>query len=159
MMPPTPKTPCVSSIRLAAVPTAPGLARAFVRHTMQSWGQQQLIDSAELIASELVTNSVKATGKPDGVLRYTDLHDLALIGVELHLDDGAVRIAVQDCSGEQPARQTVGDDAEGGRGLFLVEALSVRWDVFPVATGKVTWAELALMPAGQHHRTAPGLAS
>lgn len=125
-----------------AVSSTPRAARSFVRIALRAWGQQQLIETAALITSELVTNAVKATltsTQPED-----SPHDLAPVSVELHLDDDAFRIAVRDSSTEQPALQTVGDDAENGRGLFLVEALSARWDVFFVASGKVTWAELAL---------------
>ena len=59
-------------------------------------------------------------------------------------DHGAFRIAVRDSSSEQPALQGPGEDAESGRGLLLVQALSTRWDVFTVAGGKVTWAELGV---------------
>jgi len=134
--------PQVTRASFAAVTTTPSAARSFVRVTLRAWGQQQLIESASLIASELVTNAVKATrssAQPE-----EDLHDLAPVSVELQIDEDAFRIAVRDSSTEQPALQTVGDDAENGRGLILVEALSSRWDVFFVASGKVTWAELGI---------------
>ncbi|WUH90085.1 ATP-binding protein [Streptomyces sp. NBC_00433] len=120
--------------------TTPSAARSFVRDTLQAWDLRQLIEQAEVIAGELVTNAVKAT-------RHSARHkdspaSLATVSIELHLDDSAFRIAVRDSSTEQPALQVVGEDAEGGRGLFLVEALSTRWDAFPVTGGKVTWAEL-----------------
>jgi anti-sigma regulatory factor (Ser/Thr protein kinase) len=145
MVPEQTRLPLVVRSDFAAVATAASAARSFVRHSLRDWGQSQLTEDAEVIASELVTNAVKATHTPAG--DHTDLCDLPLVGVELQMDEGAFRIAVRDSSHEQPRRQTrrtVGDDAENGRGLFLVDALSTRWDVFFVAGGKVTWAELAL---------------
>lgn len=36
-------------------------------------------------------------------------------------------------------------DAEGGRGLFVVESLSRRWGIYrPAAGGKIVWSELTL---------------
>jgi hypothetical protein len=58
----TPRTLYVSSIRLAAVLTAVSLSREFVRQTLKHWQLEEQIDSAELIASELVTNAVKMSG-------------------------------------------------------------------------------------------------
>lgn len=125
-----------------AVTTTPSAARSFVRVTLRVWGLQRLIENAELIASELVTNAVKATrnNAPSG----DQLLNLAPVSVELHLDEDAFRISVQDSSSEQPALQILRDDAENGRGLLLVETLSARWDVFCVKSGKVTWAELKI---------------
>lgn len=136
--------PSSAHIELAAVPTAPAVARSFVRHTLRTWSLDELADNAELIASELVTNAVKATGVAGPEPSCLDLRDLALVVMRLRVHDGALRIAVQDSSHEQPRPQAAGDDAEGGRGLFLVEALSTRWDVRPTQDGKVTWADLAL---------------
>ena len=39
-----------------------------------------------------------------------------------------------------PELAAVDDDAEGGRGLALVEALAHQWGYYPTATGKSVWA-------------------
>jgi hypothetical protein len=52
---------------------------------------------------------------------------------------------VWDASPRQPAPHAMtSDDADGGRGLLLVEALSARWGWYPPASlpGKITWALL-----------------
>ena len=131
--------PRIARTTFAAVTTTPSAARSFVRDTLRAWDLEPLLDSAELIASELVTNAVKATrstAQPEDCL-----HDQAPVSIELRLGEGVFRIAVQDNSSEQPTLQALSEDAENGRGLFLVQALSARWDVFFVADGKVTWAE------------------
>lgn len=130
----------------AAVATTPHAARSFIRVTLRAWDLEPLIERAELIASELVTNAVAAMQR--GAPHPDRLADLPPIGVELRLDDGVFRIAVQDGSPGQPALQAVGDDAEHGRGLLLVDLLSARWDVVFVQSGKVTWAELDTVAAG-----------
>ena len=50
---------------LAAVPTAPGHARAYVRAAVHAWGISSLAEVAELVATELVTNAVCASEGPD----------------------------------------------------------------------------------------------
>jgi anti-anti-sigma factor len=45
-------------LALGPVPTAVGAGRAFVRDVCDRWGLQELAGSAELLASELITNAV-----------------------------------------------------------------------------------------------------
>jgi hypothetical protein len=52
-------------------------------------------------------------------------------------------ISVWDASPEPPTRIDAADDAENGRGLLLVEALSKQWDWFPAEPGSP--------PANGHH--------
>jgi anti-sigma regulatory factor (Ser/Thr protein kinase) len=136
----------IADTELTALPTAPGLARSFVRHTLRSWGLDALSDDAEIVVSELVTNAVKAMSAARRSATVACALPVAPVVIELRVHDTALRIAVRDGSPERPKRQVADDDAEGGRGLFLVEALSLRWDAFRLGSGKVTWAELALTP-------------
>jgi anti-sigma regulatory factor (Ser/Thr protein kinase) len=48
---------------LAALPTAPSVARGHVRAVVCEWGLGELADTAELLVSELVTNAVQASAK------------------------------------------------------------------------------------------------
>jgi hypothetical protein len=50
-------------------PNAASLARALVRFVLAQWGLRDVVDDAELVASELATNAVQATAeeeKPEG---------------------------------------------------------------------------------------------
>jgi anti-sigma regulatory factor (Ser/Thr protein kinase) len=66
-------------------------------------------------------------------------------------DSGRVLIEVWDADPRPPAPKDPGEDGlpdpheEGGRGLFLVAALSARWNWYPTRepAGKVVWCELA----------------
>jgi anti-sigma regulatory factor (Ser/Thr protein kinase) len=129
--------PHLERIEMAAVPPAAKLARGFVRRTLRTWSLDRLVPDAELVVSELVSNAVKATVTAGPA-------SVPPVAVELRLGEGVVRIAVQDISQGQPVCRRPDESAEGGRGLFLVEALSLRWDVSFVTGGKVTWAELTL---------------
>jgi len=83
--------------------------------------------------SELVTNGVRAS-------RATG-HDA--VRMWLVSDLGQVVVFVWDASPQPPAQAAdPGADAENGRGLLLVEALSQRWGHFSYDGAKVVWALL-----------------
>lgn len=121
---------------MTAGPPAVGLAREFIRRTLRHWQLTNVLDSAELVVSELATNAVKSTGADDGQ---------HVVGVRLRLLDAGLYIEVWD-GGEGTAvvpEQSL--DAEGGRGLFLVESLCERWDTYrPESGGKVVWGRLPI---------------
>ena len=120
---------------LGAVPTAPGCARAWTREILWEWGTAGLADTAELLASELVTNSVNACA---GL-------DLAGIRLVLTLDAGELAILVRDSHPGVPLAVQPGPDDESGRGLLMVEQLSDRCGWYPLhgqQHAKVTWAVL-----------------
>jgi anti-sigma regulatory factor (Ser/Thr protein kinase) len=89
-------------------------------------------DTVALIVSELITNSVAASRALDGGPFPVLLRLLS--------DRSEILIMVHDASLGQPGRLSPADDAEGGRGLMLVEAVSKRWDWYAVPGGKVVWA-------------------
>jgi anti-sigma regulatory factor (Ser/Thr protein kinase) len=94
------------------------------------WGEE-LVDRAMLVASELVTNAVVHTRGP---LRLR----LALVAGRLHL-------AVADVSPRLLglAADPGDPDAEGGRGLLVVDQLASSWGVqHPPEGGKVIWCVL-----------------
>jgi hypothetical protein len=67
---------------------------------------------------------------------------LVSIVVEVRVDDVRVRVAVKDLSAAFPQPRVAADDASGGRGLQLVEALSSSWGWDLTAGGKSVWFEL-----------------
>jgi len=130
-------------LKLAATPTAVGIGRTLVEHSLGLWGLDHLADSATLIVSELLTNAVKATGITNPNPTFVERETLALVAVQVRVQGRTLFVEVWDGSTTEPKPRTAGDDAEGGRGLFLVEAMSDRWDVFlPDSGGKIVYAEL-----------------
>ncbi|MDT4903767.1 MAG: hypothetical protein QOH52_1783 [Pseudonocardiales bacterium] len=124
-----------TSERFACAPTSPAEARQFcARHLAEVLGNragaQSMIADAELIVSELLTNSVNAQA------RLTEL--------TLTAHDGYVRIEVHDDAGGKPELQQPGIDDEHGRGLMIVSALSSDWGVEASTVGKRVWVELSL---------------
>jgi PAS domain-containing protein len=90
----------------------------------------ELAERAELVASELLTNSLLHAGGEATLL------------VERRGD--AVRIAVRDQERRGPLVGVSSESSMTGRGLRMVSLLSRGWGVTPLADGKEVWAELAL---------------
>ena len=93
-----------------------------------------------------MTNAVAASS---GLLgsRFGGRWSAGLPPVRLWLVAHSRRVLVQvwDGSNRMPEQQAAGLEAESGRGLWLVEALSQDWGAFQPehASGKVTWALVA----------------
>jgi len=99
---------------------------------------------AGLVVSELISNALRhATPLPGGTVR-----------VAWRLRNDRVEIAVSDGGGQTvPEVNEPGSSAIGGRGLSIVERLSLRWGVYSASdgAGEVTvWAELSLATDGEH---------
>ncbi|MEU6372004.1 ATP-binding protein [Streptomyces sp. NPDC046909] len=135
-------------------------ARAVVRTWLTEYGLQDPADTVELLVSELATNAVRHA---PGRYRLT-------LSLDPHA--GLLRCAVADESPDLPPDGPDGPnrgvdapdtDAEGGRGLLLVDALADRWGSGRVegGVGKEVWFELKVeMPEdGDSHRavTTPAL--
>lgn len=92
-----------------------------------------LAEVAELVASELLTNSLLHGGGK------------ATLRVQRHGD--GVRIAVRDDERRSPIVAVASEGAMTGRGLRLVSSLSADWGVTLLEDGgKEVWAELAVDP-------------
>jgi anti-sigma regulatory factor (Ser/Thr protein kinase)/anti-anti-sigma regulatory factor len=122
-------------LRLAPTPTAPAAARAFVREVCRYWQLARpdatVMDRAMLVADELVTNAV--------------VHSRTEMRLRLELRGDRLHIAVRD--GSPGLLRLVAPDpqAEGGRGLWLIEQLARSWGVNRHPDGgKVVWCVLSL---------------
>ena len=81
---------------LGALPTAPRLARGFIGVVLNGWGLDSLIETTELVVSELTTNVVQAVTGTDGSLRYDAEGKLPLLWVRLSSDRFRLMIEVWD---------------------------------------------------------------
>jgi anti-sigma regulatory factor (Ser/Thr protein kinase) len=99
------------------------------------WGLPDLTDTAELLASELVTNAIQASGR----LKPADRAAIPVVRVRVVSDQISMVIHVWDASSELPTRKDIGPDEEGGRGLLLVDTLGKEWGTYREAQGKVVW--------------------
>ncbi|MFD4788808.1 ATP-binding protein [Streptomyces sp. NPDC058459] len=133
-------------LSLAAVRSAVSNSRHFLRLTLSKWQAAFVEDDALLIASELVTNAITATGILAEGPTWGELEKLDLVHVRLVGLEDSIVIEVWDVSEQVPVVQEADAGAEGGRGLLLVRQLAERWGFYATADGKVVWAELAVRP-------------
>ena len=130
-----------TNLALAALPTAVSCARGHARAVAHEWGLSTLADTAELLISELVTNSVQAYERSE--LRF-DPVIVPVVRLRLATDRLSLAIHVWDTSGELPILQDAAPDEIGGRGLLLVETLAEEWGAYREANGKVVWVLIGL---------------
>ena len=123
------------SFELPARSSAPKEARERVAEVLVTWKLNEVLDTASLLVSELVTNAVR--------------HARSSVRVTLTVEGGRIRTGVWDhnlAPLPTPIGAGVGDTVEdlpeGGRGLFLVQALSDNWGSETTADGKCVWFEL-----------------
>ena len=107
--------------------SAAGASRRFIREMLDLWDADDLVETAELLTTELVTNVVR--------------HAVGGVGVELEWEDPTLRVEVRDGSSILPAMQDF-PGAHGGYGLRLVEALVRDWGVTATGDGKAVWFTL-----------------
>jgi anti-sigma regulatory factor (Ser/Thr protein kinase) len=126
--------PLRSSLELAAEARKVPGARRHARHVLRAWGLPALSDDTELVVSELVSNAVAVSA----TIRREE------IWLWLISDGRQVLVLTWDASLDPPEIADPAADAENGRGLLLVEALSTRWGWYFAAGlgGKVVWASL-----------------
>lgn len=115
-------------------PRSVGRAREYARGRLLAWDLEPLVDTAELLVSELVTNALRYG---EGEIRLRLLLDRTLV------------CEVWDAGLVQPRRRRARDTDEGGRGLQLVGLLSAAWGSRRTPRGKTVWFELPL-PDGEN---------
>jgi serine phosphatase RsbU (regulator of sigma subunit) len=107
-------------------PLAASTARHHIRAQLAAWSLDPLADSTELIASELIANVIRHAHGP--------------IQMRLIRSDKLI-CEVFDGSETTPRIRRTSWTDEGGRGLQLVAALSDRWGMRYLTTGKSIWSE------------------
>ncbi|WP_426404165.1 SpoIIE family protein phosphatase [Streptomyces sp. R-07] len=123
----------VGDWQLPREPRSVGRARELARAQLAAWDLEPLVDTVELLVSELVTNALRYG---EGEIRLRLLRDRTLV------------CEVWDAGLVQPRRRRARDTDEGGRGLQLVGLLSSSWGSRRTPRGKTVWFELAL-PDGE----------
>jgi PAS domain S-box-containing protein len=136
---------------LPAHPDSVGEARRLLRTLLDKAGDPELIETVELVVSEVVTNAV--------------LHAGTEVDLVVTADDLTVRVEVTDGSPHLPrARSHDGLTNTGpantgpantglantGRGLHLVDVLAHRWGVIVEPPGKKVWFEVSTAPRSSY---------
>ena len=125
-----------SVLEFAPLPTAVPCARLHAVHVLHEWGLRELAADAALIVSELMTNAADAS---------VVLPERPPITLRLLATENVLVIEVWDHSPLDLEPREPDPEAECGRGLTVVAALSRRWGQERTSrTRKVAWAELDL---------------
>lgn len=122
--------PSPEVVSLPSSSRAPALARDHASRLGGDWSRE-LLDVVLLVVSEAVTNAVRYG---QGQVELTVL-----------AAPDRVRIEVSDANPDPPRQQGTPDGlGDGGRGLYLIEALTDTWGTTPRADGpgKTVWLEL-----------------
>ncbi|MEU6991203.1 ATP-binding protein [Streptomyces sp. NPDC046465] len=125
-------------------PRSPGVARLTLRAVLAAHQLGELTDRAELLTTELATNSVRHTKGP--------------ASVRLHWLCPVLRVSVWDMSPDLPPLAPpppVSVHADSGRGLVILDTVADRWGGCAIGEGlygdgpggKTMWFELALRQA------------
>jgi anti-sigma regulatory factor (Ser/Thr protein kinase) len=128
--------PLRTSLELGALSSAVPCARLHTRQVLWEWQQTSLIETAELVVSELMTNAIAATQASGSACP---------VRLTLVSDNSRTLILVSDGHPLAPQRIDPDGDTEGGRGLLLVDTLTSNWGWYATGqhrTAKVVWAEL-----------------
>jgi DNA-binding NarL/FixJ family response regulator len=104
-------------------------ARRFMSETLDQWAVGDLLDSVNLLVTELVTNAI--------------VHAESDAEVAVVLTPTALRVEVADRGGGMAERKDADTFDTSGRGMALVDTLATSWGVLPRDDGgKVIWFEL-----------------
>ncbi|MFE9677237.1 ATP-binding protein [Streptomyces sp. NPDC006259] len=126
--------PCES--RFPAVTASIAAARHWVRDCAEGFGgplrRHSIIQTAELLVSELITNAIRHGAGPP-LIRLT-------------WNGRLLRIAVSDDSDRWPRMRATKNTEPGGFGMQLLDRLTQRWGVTPLHPGKTVWADLSFAP-------------
>ncbi|MDX6201528.1 MAG: hypothetical protein QOJ83_1028 [Frankiales bacterium] len=116
---------------LPPLPESVHAARHLVRARLKPLQlSEDLVDTAGLLVSELVTNAV--------------LHARTEIGLALQVRSAVLLVEVSDRSGRVPSPRHYEPTAATGRGMALVEALADEFGMRVIDGGKIVWFTLAL---------------
>jgi anti-sigma regulatory factor (Ser/Thr protein kinase) len=127
---------------LATLPTSPFWARRYIRQFLASCRGIGIdtADTAELLVSELVTNAVRFAGGRVPAQQYSGRVNAGIIWLSVRHFCTGLLIEVFDTDANPPVFTDAAEDAENGRGLFIVDALSKQWSYFfPPGGGKVVY--------------------
>lgn len=136
-----PVTANVFTQRYSATRRGAALARRLALWQLDAWGipyDTSLSDTVALLVAELAANAALHGRVPGRDFELRLVHTS---------ETGVVRVEVSDTHDARPDPLLVSQpdaDADGGRGLLIVDAVATSWGVRDrVGPGKTVWAEAA----------------
>src|SRR5690349_9499960 len=129
---------------LAPEEGSPAGARRIVRNAVLEAGVEHILDEALLLTTEIVNRA--------------PIHGGTEVGLDVIVDGKTLKVQVSD---RGDGRVLFGDapseEREGGRGIYLVDALASAWGTRHSADGKMVWFELGTTePPSESPRPAVG---
>ncbi|MEV6843776.1 SpoIIE family protein phosphatase [Actinoplanes sp. NPDC051411] len=127
----------VRRVRLPNDRRTPAAARALVRSVLEEAGLDTLLNEALLLTTELSTNAV--------------VHANTELDIEVQADHSGLTVTVTDFApgpveqlavGPRNESVDIGEVAERGRGLLLVDHFASRWGTVHEGSGKGVWFRL-----------------
>lgn len=109
-------------------PHGPAQARAAVHQRAAELGLDEVCDDVVLLVSEMVTNAIRYAAPP--------------VRLEISSGDQDIVVAVTDGSTASPTPRQADSEAEGGRGMLLVDMLTTEHGVRIDPPGKAVWARM-----------------
>ncbi|MGP4050799.1 ATP-binding protein [Streptomyces sp. 2A115] len=128
----TPETPTpiwTYGLSIPHDPRAVRVVRATIRSILAAAKLNCIVDTVELLVSEVVTNAY----------RHSSVE--AYVSMERTPDD--FRVTVWDHGAGTPTPGTPADNDERGRGLGIVESCADEWGVRDYPHGKAVWFAIA----------------
>ena len=123
-----PEAETVAASFPSALPSA-AAARRMVSETLTGWGgEDDLVDTAVLLTSEVITNAV--------------LHGGSHVELSVARRAGCIRITVTDSDTGLIRRRRAQLTDQSGRGTELIESLSDGWGIRRQGQAKQVWFEL-----------------
>ncbi|WP_225849229.1 ATP-binding protein [Streptomyces sp. HPF1205] len=139
------RQPLHSRFDLAPSPSAVRWGRKHAAGILAAWGVAgAVVDDGLVVVSELLSNAVQHSVEP--LDPAEGCPDSVVCSLLLWLTEKGLTVSVYDADRRPPVPRNAPTDAERGRGLHLVAALSEAWGyTHPApASGKLVWARLAL---------------
>ena len=150
----TPTGELVRRVRLPNDRRTPAAARALVRTVLEEAGLDILLNEALLLTTELSTNAVvHANTELDMEVRANGA------GLTVTVTDFAPGPVEQLAVGPRNESVDIGEVAERGRGLLLVDHFASRWGTVHEGSGKGVWFRLERSVTGGHTAVLPATAN
>jgi phosphoserine phosphatase RsbU/P len=150
----TPAGGLLRRVRLPNDRRTPAAARALVRSVLEEAGLESLLNEALLLTTELSTNAV--------------VHANTELDIEVRSDATGLTVTVTDFApgpveqlavGPRNESVDIGEVAERGRGLLLVDHFASRWGTVHEGTGKGVWFRLEREHTGEVTAVVPATAA
>jgi sigma-B regulation protein RsbU (phosphoserine phosphatase) len=131
----------VRRVRLPNDRRTPAAARALVRSIVEEAALDSLLNEALLLTTELSTNAVVHAGTELDIEVTADTD-----GLTVTVTDFAPGPVEELAVGPKNDKVDIGEVAERGRGLLLVDHFASRWGTVHEGTGKGVWFRLERRP-------------